>query len=103
MGFGSSARSQTYLNYCGIKKNQIKVIVENNPLKQGLFTSGSSIPIVNFEQGLDLKPDLVFIMAWNFRDEILKREQTYVENGGKLLFLMPYPHYVDKNGKTKLE
>ena len=37
VGFGSSARSQTYLNYCAINNNQIEVIIDNNPLKQGLF------------------------------------------------------------------
>jgi len=46
VGFGSSARSQTYLNYCGADLTHMNAIIDNNPFKQGLFTPGSSIPIV---------------------------------------------------------
>ena len=88
VGFGSSARSQTYLNYCAINNNQIEVIIDNNPLKQGLFAPGSSIPIVNFEQGMGMKPEFIFILAWNFRDEIVKICRA---NGYKGEFLVPFP------------
>lgn len=89
VGFGSSARSQTYLNYCGINNKQINVIIDNNPLKQGLFAPGSSIPIVNFEQGMGMNPDLIFILAWNFRDEIAEECRSY---GYKGEFLVPLPN-----------
>ena len=88
VGFGSSARSQTYLNYCGINNDQIEAIIDNNPFKQGLLAPGSSIPIVNFEQGMDMNPDLIFILAWNFRDEIAKECCSYGYRGK---FLVPFP------------
>lgn len=89
VGFGSSARSQTYLNYCGINKSHMAAIIDNNPLKQGLFAPGSSIPIVNIKEGLKLKPDLIFILAWNFRDEIAK---ACLKAGYKGKFLLPFPN-----------
>ena len=89
MGFGSSARSQTYLNYCGTNNNQIEAIIDNNPLKQGLLTPGSSVPIVDFERGMVLNPSLIFILAWNFRDEIVKQCKSY---GYKGEFLVPFPN-----------
>ena len=88
IGFGSSARGHTYLNYCGINNDQIDAIMDNNPLKQGMFIPGSSIPIVNFEQGMGMNPDLIFILAWNFRDEIVKQCRN---NGFKGEFLVPFP------------
>jgi|TARA_B100001971_G_scaffold214974_1_gene255973 hypothetical protein len=88
IGFGSSARSQTYLNYCDINIDQMEVIIDNNPLKQGLFAPGSSIPIVNFNQGMSMKPELIFILAWNFRDEIVKECRA---NEYKGEFLVPFP------------
>jgi len=88
VGFGSSARSQTYLNFCGINSGQIDAIIDNNTLKQGLFAPGSAIPIVNFKQGFDLKPELIFILAWNFKDEIVKLCRA---NGYKGEFLLPFP------------
>jgi hypothetical protein len=89
VGFGSSARSQTFLNYCEINNEQINVIIDNNPLKQGMFTPGSSIPIVDFAQGMAMNPDLIFILGWNFRDEIVKQCKSY---GYKGEFFVPFPN-----------
>jgi len=88
IGFGSSARSQTYLNYCGVTSKDIMAIIDNNPLKQGLFAPGSSIPILSFEQGMKKNPDLIFILAWNFKDEIIKECRN---NGYEGEFLVPFP------------
>lgn len=88
IGFGSSARSSTYLNYCGFSLADIKVIIDNNKLKQGLFSAGSSIPIVSFEKGMKENPDLIFVIAWNFIDEIVKECRN---SGYKGPFLSPFP------------
>ncbi len=88
VGFGSSARSQTFLNFCGINKDQIVAIIDNNPLKQGLFAPGSSIPIVDCELGMTMNPDLIFVLAWNFKDEIVKQCRSC---GYKGEFLVPFP------------
>ena len=93
IGFGSSARSQTYLNYCGINQTHISAIIDNNTLKQGLYSPGSNIPIVNFNDGLKLDPDIIFILAWNFKDEIISQCK---ESGYKGKFLIPFPNKVLK-------
>ena len=89
VGFGSSARSQTYLNYCNIDDKQISGIIDNNPLKQNLYAPGSSIPIVDLSTGLKLKPDLIFILAWNFKDEIVSLCRSAGYDGP---FLIPFPN-----------
>ena len=89
IGFGSSARSQTYLNFCEIDNKQIIANIDNNTLKQGLYAPGSSIPIVSFEQGMSLSPDVIFILAWNFKDEIVNQCKSY---GYKGQFLIPFPN-----------
>lgn len=89
IGFGSSARSQTYLNFCGIDSSNIKAIIDNNPLKQGLYAPGSSIPIISFQEGIKMKPDIIFILAWNFKDEIMKE---CINNGYTKEFLIPFPN-----------
>tara|TARA_Y100000590_G_scaffold467417_1_gene646259 strand:- start:1287 stop:2528 length:1242 start_codon:yes stop_codon:yes gene_type:complete len=89
IGYGSSARSQTYLNYCGIDSNTIYSIIDNNEFKHNLFTPGSSIPIVSFDEGMSLNPEIIFILAWNFKDEIIKQCLNY---GYKGLFLLPFPN-----------
>ena len=88
LGFGASARSSTYLNFCGFNSTHIKAIIDNNPLKQGLYAPGTSIPIVTLKSGLEMKPDLIFILAWNFRDEIVRECRA---NGYKGEFLVAFP------------
>ncbi len=90
IGFGSSARSQTYLNFCQLDNKNIKFIIDNNKLKQGKFTPGSKIEIVSLKRGLAYKPDIIIILAWNFKNEIIK---LCKENGFKGSFIIPFPNY----------
>lgn len=89
IGFGASARSSTYLNFCGFTSSEIRMVIDNNRLKQGLYTAGSSIPIVSFEEGFKEKPDTIFILAWNFKDEVAKQCTSGGFNGD---YLIPFPN-----------
>ena len=89
LGFGASARSSTYLNFCGFDSTHIQAIIDNNPLKQGMYSPGTSIPIVSLERGMQMNPDLIFILAWNFRDEVVKECRI---NGYKGEFLVAFPN-----------
>jgi len=88
VGFGASARSSTYLNYCGLTSAQISSIIDNNPLKQGFYTAGSNIPIISKQKGLGMNPDLLFVLAWNLKDEIINECR---EAGFKGQYLVPFP------------
>ncbi len=88
IGFGASARSATFLNFCGINYPQMLAVVDNNALKQGLFTPGSAIPIVSKQEAFALNPDIVFIIAWNFKDEIINECR---QMGFKGKYLIPFP------------
>ncbi|MAF96846.1 MAG: hypothetical protein CMM60_14000 [Rhodospirillaceae bacterium] len=88
LGFGCSARSSTYLNFCGIDDQYLAAIVDNNAIKQGLYSPGSSIQIVSMEEGMSLHPKLIVVLAWNFQKEIaqLCRDLGYTGE-----FLLPFP------------
>lgn len=100
VGFGASARSSSYLNFCGITNSEIKAIIDNNKLKQGLYSPGSSIPIVAIEEGFKMKPDILFILAWNFKDEIIKECQKKGYRGD---YLIPFPNTPYLLRRKKLE
>jgi len=89
IGFGSSARSQTYLNYCKVDADNIESIIDNNSLKHDYFTPGTSIPIISFNKGINSNPDIIFILAWNFKDEII---QECKKQGFKGEFYIPFPN-----------
>lgn len=89
VGFGASARSSTYLNFCGFSGSELAAIIDNSALKWNRFSPGSSIRIVSPDEGFALRPELVLVLAWNFRDEIIAacRARGF---GGALL--IPFPN-----------
>ncbi|MGP8109584.1 MAG: class I SAM-dependent methyltransferase [Thermoplasmata archaeon] len=71
--YGAPSTGTTLLSYCGFGLDQIEYIVDDNPLKQGLVTPGSHIPITD-SSALEQRPtDCVLILAWRLKDEILAR------------------------------
>jgi len=103
IGLGASSKGNVLLQICGFDNKSLPYICDRNKDKVGLHTLGTDFEIISEDMAHQMKPDLMLVIPWNFRDEILEREKNYIENGGKLLFLMPYPHYIDKNGETKLQ
>ena len=71
IGYGSPAKATTALNFFGIS-NEIKYIVEDNQLKQGKFLPGMKIPIMS-KENIKTKPDCAIVLAWNFIDEIKRK------------------------------
>jgi SAM-dependent methyltransferase len=94
VGYGSSARSSTLLNFCKLDSNTIKGIADQNPLKQGLFAAGTHIPIESVEKIMAAKPDIVVILAWNFADEIIDILKETFHYAGRILLPLPNKPYV---------
>jgi len=89
VGYGASARSSTLLNFCGINSKYIIAIADQNPLKHGLFTAGTHIPIFSPEEVMKSNPDTIFLMAWNFQDEIIGILQKRFGFRGTLIVPLP--------------
>ena len=69
-------------------------IVDDNPLKQGLFTPITHIPVLSSEALYDYKPDYLLILAWNFSEPIMKMHKKYNKEIGKFILPMPEPEIV---------
>ncbi len=89
IGYGAPAKGNTLLNYCGLGTETIDCISDSTPFKQGLFAPGSHIPILSPENFKKSPPDFALLLAWNYAEEILKKEQDFREAGGK--FILPVP------------
>jgi hypothetical protein len=73
IGYGASARSSTMLNFAGIGADLIECIIDRNPIKQGLYTPGTDIPIASYEDGVKkAEGGNIILLAWNFEEEIVK-------------------------------
>ncbi len=84
-GMGAPVKGNTLLNYFGIGKELIDCLVEKNPLREGLFSPGMHLPI-EIEEKLPSPPDVYYVLAWNFKEEILKRNQDLIKQGVEFYF-----------------
>ena len=69
--YGASARSSTLINFLNQNNQTIKKIFDLNPLKRGLYTPGTFIKIEKPIIRNINKFDVIFLLAWNFREEII--------------------------------
>jgi hypothetical protein len=88
-GYGAPGKGNTLLNYCGIRTDFLDYTVDRNPYKHGKFTPGTHIPIFSPDRIRETRPDYLFILPWNFKDEIIQQMSYVREWGGQ--FIVPIP------------
>jgi SAM-dependent methyltransferase len=93
IAFGASARSSTILNATNIDSEQIACIADNNPLKQNSFSPGKNIKIKSVAEALDEKPDVILLLAFNFRNEIELSLRNEFNWAGELI--VPFPGEIE--------
>jgi hypothetical protein len=84
-GMGAPVKGNTLLNYFGIGPEIIECLLEKNELRRGLYSPGMYIPIV-LESEVKEWPDLFYVLAWNFKDEILRNHQDLIARGVEFYF-----------------
>ncbi len=88
-GYGAPCKANTLLNYCGIRTDFVTYTVDRNPYKQGRYTPGTHIPILHPDRIREHRPDYVWILPWNLRDEIAGQLSYVHEWGGHLMVASP--------------
>ncbi len=91
MGYGSSTKGNTLLQYFGLDTSLITAIADRSTYKWGLRTVGTDIPIISEEEMRKASPDFLLILPWHFTREFRKREIDYLNKGGH--FIIPCPHF----------
>ncbi len=90
-GYGAPGKGNTLLNYCGIRTDFLDYTVDRNPYKQGKFTPGTHIPIYAPDRIRETRPDYVFILPWNFKEEIIGQLGYIRDWGGRFIVPIPEP------------
>ncbi|MGD0453152.1 MAG: class I SAM-dependent methyltransferase [Solirubrobacteraceae bacterium] len=89
VGYGAPAKGNTLLNYCGVRCDFLDYTVDLNPHKQGRFLPGSHIPIRAPQAIREDRPDVVVILPWNLKDEIVEQLSFIGEWGGRFAARTP--------------
>lgn len=89
VAYGAAAKGNTFLNYCGIKKDLIKYVVDASPYKIGKLMPGSHLPIVDESRIKECKPDYIVILPWNLKEEIMGQLSYVKQWGCKFIIAVP--------------
>lgn len=88
-GYGAPAKATTLMHHFRIGPAQIEFIVDDSPLKQGLYSPGLHVPILGPEALAERQPDYLLLLAWNFAQAIIEKNAAFRKRGGK--FIVPLP------------
>tara|TARA_B100000989_G_scaffold226120_1_gene173331 strand:+ start:3546 stop:4724 length:1179 start_codon:yes stop_codon:yes gene_type:complete len=94
IGYGATAKSCTVLNYCQINKDKIKFFYDTTSFKINKYLPGTKIKIKKYKKLSIKETDYVFLGAWNFKNEIFKKEKTFIDKGGKFITHIPFPRII---------
>ena len=89
VGYGAPAKGNTLLNYCGVGPELVEYTCDLNVHKQGRFLPGSHIPIRSPESIMQDRPDIVLILPWNLRHEIMEQLSFIRDWGGRFAVRAP--------------
>jgi SAM-dependent methyltransferase len=84
-GMGAPVKGNTLLNYFGVGRDRVVCLVEKNRLRKGLVSPGMHIPVV-MEDELESPPDVYYVLAWNFKNEILANNRHLLTRGVRFYF-----------------
>jgi len=90
-GYGAPGKGNTLLNYCGVREDLLPFTVDRNPYKHGKYLPGTHIPIYPPERLEAEKPDVIVILPWNLKEEIVRQLEPARAWGAKFVVPIPEP------------
>jgi methylation protein EvaC len=92
VGYAATSKSTTVTNYGGITSDLVEYISDTTPIKQGKFSPGVHIPVLSHETFAASYPDYALLFGWNHAKEIMAKEQSFRDSGGKWILYVPEVH-----------
>ena len=90
VGYGAPAKATTLMYAFELGAQVLDFIVDESPLKQGLYTPGLHLPVLAPAALDERKPDYLLILAWNFARPIMEKNARYAGSGTR--FIVPSPN-----------
>ncbi len=93
--YGASGKGQALLQFCNLNKNKIDCAYDKSKLKQERYTPGTFIKIKKPSELRRKNIDYLLILSWNIKNEIIKQEKKFKQEGGKFIIPFPYPRIIN--------
>lgn len=93
-GYGAPSKGCALLQFCGLDARDLEFLSDTTALKHGKVTPGTHIPVISPLQARANPPDCYLLLAWNYAEEILRKEKAFLENGGSFIVPIPEPRVV---------
>jgi SAM-dependent methyltransferase len=87
--YGAAAKGNTLLNFCAVTREDIALVADLNPHKQGKLLPGTHIPVVSPQALMEHRPDYVLILPWNLEHEIRRQLDGVRAWGGRFVTAVP--------------
>ena len=84
----------TLLNFCDLGTDEIPWTADRSPAKQGRFLPGAATAVISPEEFAARRPDLVVVLVWPLRTEVLAQFDDLRRAGTRFLFPLPEPELV---------
>lgn len=97
-GYGAPAKGNTLLNVCGLTKDDLEFCCDTTEFKQGLVLPGTHIPVRSPAYAKTQDIDYYLLLAWNYGEEIIAKEEAYLARGGRFILPNPRPSIVPAGG-----
>ncbi len=89
VAYGAAAKGNTLMNYCGIRSDLVRFVVDRNPHKQGMLLPGSRLPIEPVERLREVRPEYVLVLPWNLIDEVVGQMADVRDWGARFVVAVP--------------
>ncbi len=94
IGYGATAKVTTILNFCKIDNSLIDYFVDTTPDKKNKYVPGTNIVVKKYNKKLISSSQYMFLGAWNFKNEIFKKERKFLKKGGRFITHIPFPRII---------
>ncbi|MFI9203878.1 class I SAM-dependent methyltransferase [Streptomyces sp. NPDC053048] len=90
-GYGAPSKGSALLLMCGLGPREVRFCGDTTPMKHGKLLPGTHIPVCSPEEAAAREPDYYLLLAWNYAEEIIRKERAFLERGGRFIVPIPEP------------
>ena len=89
VGYGATAKFTNVMNMCGLNDSHIDYVLDTTPLKNNKWIPNTNVQIRAYEPSKVKDIDYFYLGAWNYKNEVIRKEFQFLRNGGMFITHIP--------------